>query len=70
MRILILLASLYVSLGLSQAESRQTGESALRPAPKTRPNWLSAATARCPTLALSSCSWSRSRWHNCQPASR
>ncbi|WP_324731148.1 hypothetical protein [Pseudomonas paeninsulae] len=34
MRILILLASLYFSLGLSQAESRQTGEPALRPAPE------------------------------------
>jgi hypothetical protein len=33
MRILILLASLYFSLGLSQAESRETDKSALRPAP-------------------------------------
>ncbi|SFP44391.1 hypothetical protein [Pseudomonas borbori] len=31
MRIPILLASLYLSLGLSQAESRETGESELRP---------------------------------------
>ena len=34
MRILILLASLYFSLGLSQAETRETGESELRPAPE------------------------------------
>jgi hypothetical protein len=34
MRILILLASLYFSLGLSQADSRENGESELRPAPE------------------------------------